>query len=331
MITALLLSAALTAAPPAAVPPCRFVGEPRTWTEQALSAWDGLDHRRLKISRPVTPVITLFDARCAYTLTPDPDGEIQAGSRRYRARGEPHDGRISLPDGETVPARTLAFASPMSNGQMFFIMALPSLWCAEPGERRDCRRLSMVVFMHEFAHTQQADGLGARIDDLLTRGLPEDSDDDVVQDRFGALPDYRSAYEAERDLLFQAAASPDAATARARLASASQAMATRRAHWFRGTNDIYAEADDVFLTLEGTGNWAAWTWLVDPHGGNLGPEDATAFVRGGASHWSQDEGLALMLALDRLTPDWPALAFSSQGLTADQLIARALGERRGGR
>ncbi len=327
MIAALLLSAALTAASPAAASPCRFVGEPRTWTEQALSAWDTLDHRRLRISRPVTPVITLFDARCAYTLTPDPDGDIQAGSRRYSALGAPHDGRISLPDGATVPAQRLAFASPTSDGGMFFIMALPSLWRADRTEPRDGDRLSMVVFMHEFAHTQQAAGLGARVDDLLARGLPEDSDDDVVQDRFGDRPGYRPAYEVERDLFYRAASIADVSDVRTALAAAFRQMAERRARWFTGGDAMYGEADDVFLTLEGTGNWAAWMWLTDPQGGGLLPDAATAFVRGGGGHWSQDEGLGLMLALDRLMPDWPEQAFASPAATGDQLIARALADR----
>ena len=325
MISTLAAIAFLSAAP--AATPCRFRGEPRAWTMQALHSWDRLDRERLRIARPVTPVITLFDQSCTYSLTPDARGDFRVGARRYRTTGGPHSGQIGLPDGGTVPARQLAFASPLSDGRMFFIMALPEIWRADRSEPRDGARLSMVVFMHEFAHTQQAAGLGARIDDLLARGLPEDSDDDVIQDRFGEQSGYLAAYEAERDLFYRAAAGPDAGAARSSLAMAAQAMEARRQRWFRGDNALYAEADDVFLTLEGTGNWAAWMWLTDPRGGGLSPTDATAFVRGGGNRWSQDEGLAVMLALDRITPDWPALAFSPGGATADALIQRALAGR----
>ena len=182
----------------------------------------------------------------------------------------------------------------------------------------------MVVFMHEFAHTQQGVGLGRRVDDLLTRGLPQDADDDIVQDRFGARPGYAAAYEVERDLFYSAATASGDEAPRAGLAQAARRMAERRARWFTGADTVYAEADDVFLTLEGTGNWAAWTWLTDPRGGRLSPADATTFVRGGQAQWSQDHGLGVMLALDRVTPDWPAIAFAPRGVTADQLIARAL-------
>jgi hypothetical protein len=201
------------------------------------------------------------------------------------------------------------------------------VWRADADEPRDWRRLSMVVFMHEFAHTQQAAGLGARIDGLLARGLPEDSGDDVVQDRFEGRPDYRADYEAERDLFYAAAEATDPRSARDSLAAAHDRMGMRRERWFTGAEAIYAEADDVFLTLEGTGNWAAWTWLTDPRGGRLSAPDATEFIRGGRNRWSQDEGLGIMLALDRLTPDWPGLAFGPGGATGDQLIARALRDR----
>lgn len=325
MISALAASLLLTATALEA-PPCRFAGEPRAWTAEALASWDRLDRERLRIAQPVTPVITLFDQGCAYTLTPDARGDFRAGARRYRAIGAAHSGEVSLPDGGTVPASKLAFASPLSDGRMFFIMALPAVWRADSNEPRDWSRLSMVVFMHEFAHTQQAASLGVRIDDLLARGLPEDSDDDVIQDRFGQQPGYLAAYEAERDLFYGSAGAPDTRSAREGLTSAAQAMAARRALWFRGPDALYAEADDVFLTLEGTGNWSAWMWLTDPRGGRLSPTEATAFMRGGRNRWSQDEGLGIMLAVDRLTPDWPALVFAPHGPTADGLIARALGQ-----
>jgi len=323
MIATLLSALMLSAAGPAPSP-CRFEGEPRAWTTEALASWDRLDRERLRIAEPVTPVITLFDQDCAYTLTPDAEGDFSVGARRYRAVGAAHAGQVSLPEGGEVPARKLAFASPMSDGRMFFVMALPAVWRADQSEARDWARLSMVVFMHEFAHSQQAASLGVRIDDLLARGLPEDSDDDVIQDRFGEQPDYRGAYEAERDLFYEAAAASDQSGARRHLSLAADAMAARRERWFRDADALYAEADDVFLTLEGTGNWAAWTWLTDAEGGRMAPVDATAFIRGGRGQWSQDEGLGVMLALDRLIPDWPASTFAPRGATASELIARAL-------
>ena len=324
MLTALALAAIMTSTTPAApAPRCRFAGEPRTWTAQALEGWARLDRQRLRIARPVTPTIALFDQTCVYRLTPHRRGDFVAGGRRFRSSAEPHSGQVTIPDGSTVPAARLAFAAPMSDGGMFFIMALPALWRADTTERRDPRLLSIVVFMHEFTHTQQSDGLGARIDHLLARGLPEDANDDVVQDRFADRPGFRAAWEAERDAFYAAARAQDTATTRARLRDGLDRMRARQSRWFTGDDALYAEADDVFLTLEGSGNWSAWAWLTDPDGGRLSSADAVTFVRGGSTHWSQDEGLALMLAIDRLNPLWSASAFGPDASTAEEMAIQA--------
>ena len=307
--------------------PCGFEGEPRDWTVQALESWDRLDHQRLGTTRPVTPTLVLFDATCVYRLTPDADADFMVGGRRYAVEGREHGGVIPLPGGGELPARRVSFAFPAEAGGMNFVMALPALWRAEAAtEPRDPAKLAMLVFMHEFAHTQQGEGLGRRIDALVEDGLPPEVDDDIVQKRFRDTPEYVAAWEAERDLYYAASGAPDAAEARRLLAEAWAMTRARRARWFTGDQAILDAADDVFLTFEGSGNWAAWTWLVDPSGGGLSPAEATAFVRGRRSPWSQDQGLAVMLTLDRLAPDWPGRAFGPEGATADALIARALEE-----
>jgi hypothetical protein len=322
MITALTLILSLLAADDGRV--CRFEGAPRTWTAGALEAWDRLDRERLHTPRPVTPTLVLFDQDCAFTLTPDAGGRFAVGGRTWSVTGRPHDGTVALPGGGEVPARKLSFAFPGPDSGMNFVMALPAVWRADASETRDPDRLAMGVFMHEFAHTQQGEGLGRRIDDLIARGLSPDVDDDIVQKRFKEQADYVTAFGPERDLFYAATAAPDAVEARRRLAAAAALMAERRARWFTGEDALLASADDVFLTFEGSGNWAAWIWLTDPRGGGLSPGAASDFIRGGRSFWSQDEGLGIMLALERLTPDWPTRAFGPEGETADALIARAL-------
>ena len=108
LFSALTLSALAPAAQPpaaAAPPPCRFAGETRAWTADALASWDRLDRERLRMARPVTPVITLFDAACAYTLTPDDRGDFEVGARRYRASASAHTGQVDLPVWALAEAR----------------------------------------------------------------------------------------------------------------------------------------------------------------------------------------------------------------------------------
>lgn len=321
MILPLVLSAVAALSLPG--PPCAFEGEPREWTAEALENWARLDRARIGMANPATPTMVLFDQTCTYRFTPDANGDFRAGGRAYSVRGDAHHGEIGLPHGGTIPPRKLSFASPTEDGGMFFAMALPDLWRADTRETRDPDRLAMVVFMHEFAHTQQGEGLGRMIDSLIARGLPEEANDDTLQETWGANPDYVAAYEAERDLLYDAAEAGDAARRQALLAQAAAGMQDRRAR-FLSDQPLWREADDLFLTLEGSGNWAAWVWLTDPHGGALSDAEATAFIRGARRWWSQDAGLGLMLALDGLTPDWPRLSFGPEATTADSLVARAL-------
>ena len=216
-------------------------------------------------------------------------------------------------------------AYPLAHG-MAFVMALPSLWRANTEEPRDPDRLAMVVFMHEFAHTQQGDSLGPRIDALVAAGLPPEVDDDLIQKRFAGMADYLDAWARERDLFYAAAFAPDRDTTHRLASQAAALMQTRRARWLDGDDGLLAAADDVFLTFEGAGNWAAWIWLTDARGGGLDPAAAAEFIRGRRTFWSQDQGLAIMLTLEHLLPDWPARAFGTPAVTIDGLLSEVLKE-----
>jgi len=53
--------------------------------------------------------------------------------------------------------------------------------------------------------------------------------------------------------------------------------------------------------MEGLGQYSMFLWLVHPQGGNISRTKAIVGVRRGRNWWSQDEGFALFLILDRLT------------------------------
>jgi hypothetical protein len=107
----------------------------------------------------------------------------------------------------------------------------------------------------------------------------------------------------------------------------------RRARWFTGEVAKWAPLDDLFLDMEGLGQWAAYAWYVDPRGLDLGAARAQTEVRRDGKHWTQDEGLALFLTIDRLVPDWQSLAFGRTPALAEELLqaaamAPAAGEHR---
>jgi len=308
---------------PATRAACALPSPDSAWTAMALDGWQRVSSRALHAPAIRFPTLVLFDSLCSYTLLPalrpEVDVSFIGAGQRFAMRGAPHAGTIRLPNGESLPASLVSFASRAPNGDMFFVMSLPSIWRASG--RSDT--LATAVFMHEFTHTQSP-ALGARIDGLIRRGLPEQIDDDVIQKRFDSLPEFTRAYERERDLLFEAASAPtrDLAARAARRALA--AIDARRAMFFRGPNALYGDAEDVFLSMEGTGQWAAYLWLTDPQGGAMSAEAALPYIRRGGRRWSQDEGLALLLVLSRLAPDAPRAMFAANARTVLPLLRGAL-------
>jgi hypothetical protein len=197
------------------------------------------------------------------------------------------------------------------------------VWRASDRDPTGDGRLASAVFIHEFTHTQSA-ALGARVDSLILRGLPSDATDDVIQDRFGERPGFRERFDAERDLLFRAAAAPSDSASRALAEQAFALIDARRNEFFVGTDAIYADAEDLFLTMEGLAQWFGYRWLVDPRGGAMSAADALPFMRRGGRRWSQDEGLALLLVLERLTPSAAGTMLDGSPVTVLEALRAAV-------
>jgi hypothetical protein len=332
-LTLLLIPVGLNAQPPTAgwAPPCALSAADSGWAADALVGWYRQRARGLLVPPRAVPTLVLFDETCAHTIVPTIGRRspvrpgvttLVAGDRYLEVVSIEHGGSVPLPDGTRIPAELTSFAAPDGSGGISFVMALPAIWrAARPGPDSDL--LATVVFLHEFTHTQTG-SLAARIDTLLQAGLPEDATDDVIQDRFAGRSGFREAYEAERDLLFRAAAEPTDVGA-ARVATSALALIDRRrASHFAGTDSVYGSAEDVFLTLEGTAQWAAYLWLTDPEGAGMPPAEALAFVRRDGRRWSQDEGLALALVLARLVPRWSVRVFADDPVTFLPLLRGAV-------
>lgn len=288
------------------------VGDDHTWAASALAAWDSLAAEELRARDRTLPWIVFFDARCAWRIGGDaPRGvtetrEVISFGRRVVALGARHGGTVRLPDGGKLPVQVTSFAASTggSDPRPFIVMALPSVWRAEPRHAAD-RRLDLLlraVFAHEMTHTLQTAGLGRRVTELAERhGLGENLNDDVIQEQFGERPAFRGAYERERDLLYAAGRVRDPGHRRSLARGALTAMRARRAAAFSGTEAFYAELEDLFLSFEGAANWAAYR-LARREG--LDEAAAIDLIRRGGRKWSQDEGLALFLLFDAALPGW---------------------------
>jgi hypothetical protein len=220
----------------------------------------------------------------------------------------------------------MSFAAPYADHtRVFFVMALPSIWRAGGVQSElGLETMMVAVLVHEMAHVRQFAAYTPRLDALDRRyRLGDDLTDDIVQNTFRKNTDFVGAYETERDLIYRAAAAPDDTEARGLAGKALARMRARGARFFTGEHAKLSELEDIFLTMEGIAQWAGYRWLIHPRGAGIAPEVAVPAMRRGGRQWSQDEGLAIFLVVDRLVPRWQARAFAAQPATAMELLALA--------
>jgi hypothetical protein len=315
MIAAAALLASVAASSPT---PCAMLPTNRTWIDHALANWSVAESRLLKLAPQPLPRIYAVDAKCTYTLP--------AGSRPgARWRGTPHGHTVALPGGAPQPLGPISFAATDTVGKGFFAMSLPSVWRAA-GIKSGLGLESLMdgVMLHELMHARQFYFVNPTMAELTARyHLPDTTSDDSLQAHFAKQPGYEAAYVAERDALFAAAAAPDAATARSEARRALGLMRERRARWFTGDDAYWTDLDDLFLTMEGLGQWLAYSWTLNATKGQLPTEKVLAEVRRDGAFWTQDEGLALFLTVDRLVPGWQKQAFAAKPALAESLLIQA--------
>ncbi|HEX5130876.1 MAG TPA: hypothetical protein VFX92_00165 [Candidatus Krumholzibacteria bacterium] len=328
ILGALTVSACASHNATAQTAPCSMTAA-SPWIEHWLDAWTLVSDEILHISDARPPLIVFYDSTCVYTNSavtaggrPPVDGPTLRGAA-LPWRALPHDTTITLPDSSQVPIALMSFTNVAHKTQPYFVMAAPSFW--EPIVGPDSTQYT-GVFLHEFTHTRQIRGIGKRIGPIdSTWAYPEELNDDAVQTHFGTDSVYVAAYLAERDLLYRAADADSLTEVRALAAQALAMIRARHARYFTGDKAEFAELDNVFMSLEGAGQWVAVAWLSHPDGGKLTRDAAVKKMLGRRRWWVQDESLAIFLVVDRLLPNWPQLVFDTpSSIGALDLLDRAV-------
>lgn len=296
---------------------CQASAEDRDWLGGALAAWRATFRGLLQAPDRPLPQIVAYDSACAYTLAPSP-----GTGARWSAVA--HRGQVALPNGTTIPVGPNAFNAVTGAGANFVVIALPSIWRpVAPKSEIPLLWFLEGVFLHELAHSYQADVTPALSFPALLKRLPADAaiSDDSVQEQFEKDPAYAGDLQAELDLLFRAASAPSRAEAQSLACDGLAALRSRRARHFAGANAHWALVDEVSLTTEGLGQWVAYAWLSENR--RLDRNLVIAKLR--SRYWSQEQGLAVFLVVDRLVPDWQRRLFSRSPETAERLLKLACG------
>ena len=301
------------------------------WIEQTLRIWGKTRQDALLLPAEKLPWLVLFDESCVWHVNPDlPTLKLAANSRIPFNRKladvylTSHDGKITLPNKQEIPAQLLSFASNYDGGKKpFFVSAMPSVWQKAPNLKAEKSLDALVksVFMHEMTHTLHQ-SFYARLD-ALEKQMSEvkNFDDDIIQNTFSEKENFRTAFEKEHALLYRAVDEPNLSRKRKLARTALDLIKSRRSRFFVEKDAVYLELEEIFLTMEGAANWAAYKSAMAQ---GLSKTDALKLIRRSGKYWSQEEGLALFLLIDALLPKWQKKAFGKSSATVTDLLSEAV-------
>ena len=148
----------------------------------------------------------------------------------------------------------------------------------------------------------------------------ENFDDDIIQNTFGKDEQFQTAYLKEIDLAIKAEQEPNRSQKRTAAKLVLDAIKQRRTQFYVGENAKFAEIEDIFLTMEGVANWAAYRAAIAD---GLTEDSASRLIRRSGKYWSQEEGIVLFLIIDSLLPNWQKIGFGKQRVSIVDLLERA--------
>lgn len=304
-------------------------------TNNWFAAWKLVSKDIYKVDR-VRPVeFVFFDDQYVYSTssTTIKNGKYVRGCNLLNLtlgwKKELHHDRIILPDGSKISIRLMSFAAeiPHKNGRSFFVMPLPAYWAKSgiTSKELGLKNLITGVFIHEFSHSQQMQNFGIKMTQFEKQhNYGVEFSDDIVQNLFQEDSSYLSIYNQEVSYFYQS--TQNQSLDKASVKNGFNLMAQRQGRYFKDKYLSLKEIDHFFLTMEGLGQYSMYLWLIHPKGGNIKKETAIEGVRRTKKWWSQDEGFALFLILDKSanTSTWAKDMFGNKTESVIDLIAKKL-------
>ncbi|HRG83859.1 MAG TPA: hypothetical protein PLO99_15170 [Chitinophagaceae bacterium] len=302
-----------------------------------FNAWELVSRDIYKVYQLKPVDFIFFDDQYVYSSSriTVPAGETLEGAsllqQSFLWKKMLHHDSIRLPDQTVQAVNIMSFAAKPTgkNSRPFFIMPLPSFWekAGITSKELGARNLFTAVFLHEFSHSQQMQNFGKQITWLEKKYQSGSSfSDDIVQDIFSNDSLFKSCHEEETALFYAAAASTTPSLRDSLTQLGLRKYRERQERFFTGKYSLLKEADDLFLTMEGLGQFTMYAWLTHPKGANLPAATAITGVRRGKKWWSQDEGFALFLALQQYasTATWAPEMFGNRVTAVISLLRKTM-------
>jgi hypothetical protein len=318
--------------------PCELKDPDAQWLQRALDGWDMVRREFLRLDPQPLPWIVLYDSACVWHIGPQDRAvtgnarvlsrSFTLGDEKIAVLAQPHRGTVLLPNRVEIPIEIKASTALYRNSRAaFLVMAMPSVW---RGDRRHASKPFLDeylqgVFTHELAHTRQLVAINRRLRALVGNSGTRLTDD-VIQWTFHKDKGFKRKVDQERNLLYQAALTSNPVTMKELTRRALAMMRERQAQYFQGAKANYAEIEERFLTMEGAGQWAAYRLAKARRVVGASDVQALDLVRDRREFWSQDQGLAVILLLDQLVPNWQEQMFDTLPPSPLTMLEQAVGE-----
>lgn len=297
-----------------------------------FSAWE-LVYNNIYGMNTIDPVdLVLFDDQYVYSTSdvsiPEGDPVTGAGLSGLvlKWKKKAHGGMLIFPDGSSAPVGITCFASEnVHTGIPYFVMPLTAFW-ENKGVGSNVLGLENLVtgvFLHEFSHTQQMNNFGKKITAFTKMNAIEEDgfDDNFIQNTFQQDADFVKLYDKEVAYFSEAVPGKDSIDTR-KVRKGLDLLKGRRDRFFKHQYTDLSEVEDIFLTMEGLGQYTMYAWLIHDQGGNIDRATAIEGVRRSKKIWSQEHGFLLFLVLEKyLAPDkWAKGMFGSDLLYVTHLL-----------
>lgn len=309
------------------------------FTTKCFNAWELVSNEVYKINTLKPTDFLLFDDKYLYTTSTisGKDGTIIKGpnllGQKNVWRKKEHNGKLILPDGQERKVEIMAFTYSLSGqkAKSFFVMPILDFWISHKVDDHGIGldRLTTVVFVHEFCHSQQfEDGYNGMengaFDKYFTAHGNEVFMDDIMQDIYEKDSVYTKEYEKELNLFTIAFQAKTKTEMKILAKDAITALEERQKRILLEDKRDLAEIDNYWLTIEGVAQFSSFQYLINPKGGKLSTEKGLKSLK--TASWSQEEGFAIVYLFSKLSEpkDWSQKMFRSKTINIINLLKKEI-------
>jgi hypothetical protein len=294
--------------------------------QKVADDWIHVCRTELGIDPGTLPWIIFYDSARSWHVSPDmtkiPANKRLNHSVSYNGKTYPifeieHSGSFWVPEREPMDANSLAVATmPYDDNRKSFFISPVARYFHRLGPPDQAQFLAILLAglnIHELTHTRQLNHVIPQVLKAQKKySLPESLDDNTIERTFEAKEDYKKLFFEEKTHLWNAVFANDRDSVNRELKTALDLAAKRKKNFFVGDHEGFKHVDDIFLALEGSAMWAQYQAILKYATPGPTPKQVLFMMLQATSSWSQEEGLALFMIINKLVPGWQKSFFSTE-------------------